>query len=64
MFDQLEKDSALTADDSVSTAIKPQQRALHDPDVTFEEYYYYAQQTRAEELNHPKTGHVIRKATI
>jgi len=57
MFDQLEKHSTPAADDSASTAIKPQQRALHDRDVTFEEYYYYAQQTRAEELTHPKTGH-------
>ncbi|KAL1969216.1 hypothetical protein VTN77DRAFT_470 [Rasamsonia byssochlamydoides] len=29
--------------------IRPQHRKLHDPDVTFEEYYYYAQLTRAEE---------------
>lgn len=28
---------------------RPQMRLLHDPDVSFEEYYYYAQQTRAEE---------------
>ncbi|KAJ5495145.1 amino acid transporter [Penicillium diatomitis] len=32
-----------------STAIRPQHRRLHDSSVTFEEYYYYAQQTRAEE---------------
>jgi len=29
--------------------ITPQQRLLHDPDVTFEEYHYYALRTRAEE---------------
>lgn len=29
--------------------IKPQHRKLHDPDVTFEEYYHYAQKTREEE---------------
>lgn len=29
--------------------IKPQARKLHDPDVTFEEYNYYAQKTREEE---------------
>ena len=29
--------------------IKPQARKIHDPDVTFEEYYYYAQKTREEE---------------
>jgi len=28
---------------------RPQMRALHDPSITFEEYYYFAQQTRAEE---------------
>lgn len=32
-----------------STAIKPQHRRLHDPDVTFEEYHYYALRTREEE---------------
>jgi len=31
------------------TYIKPQGRKPHDPDVTFEEYYYYAQKTREEE---------------
>ena len=34
-----------------TTYIKPQARKLHDPDVTFEEYYYYACKTRAEEKN-------------
>jgi hypothetical protein len=29
--------------------IRPQQRKLHDPDVSFEEYHYYAQISRAEE---------------
>jgi hypothetical protein len=39
------------------TYIKPQGRKPHDPDVTFEEYYYYAQRTRAEEaaIEAPKT---------
>ena len=27
----------------------PQMRRLHDPSVSFEEYYYYAEKTRAEE---------------
>lgn len=30
-------------------AIRPQQRLLHDPAVTFEEYLFYAARTRAEE---------------
>lgn len=34
---------------SNGVAIKPQQRLLHDPNVTFEEYLYYAERTRAEE---------------
>ena len=36
--------------------IKPQQRKLHDPAVTFEEYHYYALRTREEEkyLESPK----------
>jgi hypothetical protein len=33
-----------------STVIKPQARKPHDSSVSFEEYYYYAQKTRAEEL--------------
>jgi len=40
--------------------IKPQHRAFHDPLVTFEEYQYYAERTRAEEDNFaeeaPTTG--------
>jgi hypothetical protein len=32
-----------------STYVHPQHRKLHDPDVTFEEYHYYALLTRAEE---------------
>lgn len=31
------------------TYIKPQQRKVHDPAVKFEEYHYYADQTRQEE---------------
>lgn len=27
----------------------PQMRKLHDPSISFEEYYYYAEKTRAEE---------------
>jgi hypothetical protein len=40
-----------------STYIKPQGRKPHDPDVTFEEYHYYAHKTREEEKNFvaPKT---------
>ncbi|KAJ4424393.1 hypothetical protein N0V82_000913 [Gnomoniopsis sp. IMI 355080] len=34
---------------SRAVAIKPQQRLLHDPNVTFEEYLFYAERTRAEE---------------
>lgn len=34
---------------------RPQQRKLHDKNVSFEEYFYYAQKTRAEEDRHPKT---------
>jgi hypothetical protein len=42
---------------TVGHAHKPQSRKLHDPAVTFEEYYYFAQQTRAEEANHPRVGY-------
>jgi hypothetical protein len=36
--------------------IRPQQRKLHDTNVTFEEYHYYASLTRAEEEQHPRHG--------
>jgi len=36
-----------------STYIRPQARKLHDPAVSFEEYHYYALQTRAEEEGAP-----------
>ena len=39
----------LHARDRQDTYISPQQRLLHDPEVTFEEYHYYALKTRAEE---------------
>lgn len=46
--------SPVAADDMVtSTAIKPQARKLHDPDVSFEEYCYWALRTREEERNAP-----------
>lgn len=35
---------------TTSTAIKPQHRRLHDSDVKFEEYMWYAEKTRALEL--------------
>ncbi|KAK3674924.1 hypothetical protein LTR78_005268 [Recurvomyces mirabilis] len=40
-----------------STIIKPQSRKLHDPEVSFEEYHYYALKTRQEEdsIAPPKT---------
>ncbi|TVY83168.1 hypothetical protein LSUE1_G004759 [Lachnellula suecica] len=50
---------------TVSTYIKPQGRKTHDPAVTFEEYYYYAQKTREEEklFETPSTSwkHVLLK---
>lgn len=38
--------------------VKPQMRKIHDSAVTFDEYHYYANQTRAEELTleAPKTN--------
>lgn len=37
------------AANEMSGGTRPQHRKLHDPSVTFEEYYHYAQLTRAEE---------------
>jgi hypothetical protein len=48
----------------VVTGIQPHQRKLHDPSVTFEEYHYYAQLTRAEEDSHPKTGHETKLLSL
>jgi hypothetical protein len=36
--------------------VRPQHRRLHDSGVTFEEYHFYAQQTRAEEDTQPAHG--------
>ncbi|KAJ5176700.1 amino acid transporter [Penicillium canariense] len=39
----------ILAANDMSSGIRPQHRRLHDPTVTFEEYYHYAQKTREEE---------------
>lgn len=44
--------------------LKPQQRLIHDPTISFEEYYHYAQKTRAEEALHPATGHETRLISL
>lgn len=36
-------------DERNSGAIRPQMRKLHDPNITYEEYAYYASKTRQEE---------------
>lgn len=41
---------------SHAVAIRPQERLLHDPDVTFEEYMYYAAKSRAEEDASVRSG--------
>lgn len=45
-----------TGNGPVQPYFPPSQRKMHDSDVTFEEYYYYAQQTREEQrlLEGPK----------
>lgn len=35
---------------------RPQMRALHDKSITFEEYHYYALQSRAEEESNHRAG--------
>lgn len=49
------KEEHLGSESSISAAVHPQQRKLHDPKVTFEEYHFYAQRTRAEEDLQPRT---------
>ncbi|KAF2101224.1 hypothetical protein NA57DRAFT_34581 [Rhizodiscina lignyota] len=43
---------------TLSTYIRPQMRKVHDPDITFEEYHYYALRTREEEktIEAPRTN--------
>jgi hypothetical protein len=53
---EYEKEAELFAAPDVG-GVKPQQRRIHDPTITFEEYHYYAKKTRAEEALHPATGH-------
>lgn len=43
-----DKEGAFAGQGMVSYT-RPQMRALHDPSITFEEYHYYALQSRAEE---------------
>jgi hypothetical protein len=60
VYDQMEKEAPIYPDaDSPGNGngfIKPQHRKLHDTAVSFEEYHYYAKQTRVEEENHPRHG--------
>ncbi|KAF3384749.1 hypothetical protein F1880_002291 [Penicillium rolfsii] len=51
MEDKLESDpKGPSLEVGSSTLIKPQAREPYDPTITFEEYSFYAQKTRAEEL--------------
>ena len=54
VFDQMDAGAEAPVG-SIST-VRPQHRKLYDPNVSFEEYYYYAQQTRAAEAQQPKTS--------
>ncbi|KAJ5309609.1 uncharacterized protein N7443_002070 [Penicillium atrosanguineum] len=53
-----EVQDTLVSAQAVGVALRPQHRKLHDRSVTFEEYHYYAQRTRAEEdlLTEKETG--------
>lgn len=51
-----EQDDSSESPPLPSTIIKPQHRPLHDPEVTFEEYHYYALKTREAENNLPPDG--------
>ena len=42
-------DPCMSTDVGRNRPIMPQERLLHDPAVTFDEYHYYAEKTRAEE---------------
>lgn len=52
MDEKIESAPSLSSREVASTTlIKPQAREPYDPNVTFEEYHYYAQKTRQEELS-------------
>ena len=48
-MDEKPKPSTASQEVVQDTYIKPQARKPYDPDVTFEEYHYYANKTREEE---------------
>lgn len=50
MDEKIESSAAITQQVVSPTLIKPQARKPYDTDVSFEEYHYYAQKTRQEEL--------------
>lgn len=50
---QLHEKYDKAVDSAAYGVVKPQHRKLHDATITFEEYYYYAQQTRLEEEKNP-----------
>ena len=53
-----EKQNGLVDQMSPSSGrILPHMRKMYDTDVTFEEYLYYAEQTREEELHQTKTSY-------
>ena len=58
---QVGGDPSQSADEAVGgigpAAVKPQDRVVHDPSVSFEEYHYYAKQTRLEEDKYPRTAY-------
>lgn len=51
------RDNGKGYDSGSGTAIHPQQRRLHDPDVSFQEYVHYACLTRQEQDSLPKPQH-------
>lgn len=55
---RLSADEGTFGGQGVVAYTRPQMRALHDPNVSFEEYHYYAEQTRAEQdaIVAPKGG--------
>lgn len=62
MYEKPDPELRAESPESVTTAlIKPQARKPYDPDVTFEEYHYYAQKTRAEELTYESPVMDVRR---
>lgn len=53
MLERSDNEKSASSPPATRSYFPPSQRKVHDSDVTFEEYYYYAQRTREEQRQLP-----------